>query len=329
MPSRPEDCQESSWAFAPGEEIAEGLRAWTLLGDGRRCETWLAFSLQAWMPVTVKLPRPAQVGSRAREALAREASRVHGLVHPGVQRLLDVRLDGPRPFLVFEYAEGPTLGQVLDQEGHLSPADTLRLGMQIGSVLHYLHGQGCVHLDLKPENLVVRSGRIILLDFDLSRGTGEGGGHRTPRGTPSYMAPEQVRCEAASPSMDLFALGATLFKAVSGQLAFPGVDPDAGPGGFPQLTAGPVPLTSLGFEVPEDLAAAIETLLARDPDDRPASALATLSLLGSARPSQLSALWPDWANEHLPGCAARPVSSGDPPIAVPFEQGRLIAEVVR
>lgn len=304
-----EHCQESSWAFAPGEEIAEGLRAWTLLGDGRRCETWLAFSLEGWTPVTIKLPRPAQVGPRAREALAREASRVHGLVHPGVQRLLDVRLQGPRPLIVFEYAEGPTLSQVLHQNGHLSAADTLRLGMQIGSVLHYLHRQGSVHLDVKPQNLVVRNGRIILLDFDLSRGTGEGGGHRRPRGTPSYMAPEQVRCEAASPSMDLFALGATLYEAVSGQLAFPGVDPDAGPDGFPQLTAGPVPLASHDPDVPADLAAAIETLLAPDPDDRPASALATLSLLGSARPSQLSALWPDWANEHLPGIRSGPMSS--------------------
>jgi serine/threonine protein kinase len=302
-PLRAEDRQESSWAFDPGEEIVEGLQAWTLLGDGRRCETWLAFSVRAWMPVTIKLPRPPQVGPRAREALAREASRVRGLVHPGVQRLLDVRLDGPRPLLVFEYAEGPTLGQILNQKGRLSPADTLRLGMQIGSVLHYLHGQGCVHHDVKPENIALRSGRVILLDFDLSCGTGEGGGHRTPRGTPAYMAPEQVRCEAASPSMDLFALGATLYKAVSGQLAFPGVDRDAGPAGYSQLTSDPVPLASLDAEVPGDLAAAIHALLARDPDDRPASALATLSLLGRARPSQLSGLWPDWANEHLPGAA--------------------------
>jgi hypothetical protein len=100
--------------------------------------------------------------------------------------------------------------------------------------------------------------------------------------------------------MDLFALGATLYEAVSGEVAFPTAEAEAGPNDLPQLSTDPVALRVAAPEVPEDLTAAIDALLAREPHDRPASALATLSLLASVLPPEQGSLWPDWVTEHMP-----------------------------
>ena len=92
--------------------------------------------------------------------------------------------------------------------------------MQIASVLHYLHGEGVVHLDLKPTNVVLMDGRPVLLDFDIARPVGARGSGAKPRGSAAFMAPEQIRCESAAPSMDLFALGAVLYEAATNTPAF-------------------------------------------------------------------------------------------------------------
>jgi len=290
---------ERSWAFTPGAEIVPGIYAWGLLGDGRQCETWLAWCTRRWSPVAIKLPRPDHVNHRAREALAREAARVGSLAHPGIQRLLEARLESRVPHLVFEYLEGPTLADLLDERGPLPPGDTVRLGLQIGSILHYLHGDGLVHLDVKPENVVVRDGRGLLLDFDLASPIGEVGVDRARRGSRPYMSPEQIRCEPAAPSMDLFALGATLYEVAVDVRAFETEAAEPGAGDYPQLQAPPASLRSRNPAVPEDLARAIEALLAPDPRERPQSAAAALSLLATALPARQRPLWPAWVAEHL------------------------------
>src|SRR5439155_25515713 len=91
---------------------------------------------------------------------------------------------------------------------------------QIASVVHYVHGRGWVHLDVKPGNVSIRDGRAILMDFDISLPIGQVRSERRPRGTAAYMAPEQIRCGPAACSMDVFALGATLFEALTGRRAF-------------------------------------------------------------------------------------------------------------
>src|SRR5262245_66121968 len=128
-----------------------GLRAIALLGDGRRCETWLAWDVARWSAVAVKLPHPDELGGgKAEAALARELRAVAGASHPGVQRLLDARLDASPPHLVFEYLEGPTLAHLLDEDGPFDPVDVTLVGAQLAAALAYLHDRlGLVHLDLK------------------------------------------------------------------------------------------------------------------------------------------------------------------------------------
>jgi eukaryotic-like serine/threonine-protein kinase len=292
---------EPSWSWPPGDELAPGLLAWALLGDGRRCETWLAWDLGRWCPVAVKLPRPGQ-GARAVAALAGEAQVAAAVAHPGIRRLLDDRLDRPLPQLVFEYVEGPTLDDALATDGPFHPVDVLLTGMQLAAALGHLHGRGLAHLDVKPGNVVLRDGRPVLIDLGLARPVGEApaGGHR--RGSPPWMAPEQVRRRPASPGMDLFALGAVLFELATGTQAF---DPaDAGPPArrWPQL-AGPAPRArGRSPEVPAAVDRAVAALLAPDPADRPATAAQALALLSGAMPADAAEedrLWPTWATGRL------------------------------
>ena len=124
---------EPSWNWPPGHELAPGLLAWALLGDGRRCETWLAWDLGRWCPVAVKLPRPGGQHERAVAALAQEAQVAGSVAHPGIRRLLESRLDQPLPLLVFEYVEGPTLDDALAIDGPFHPVDVLLVGMQLAA----------------------------------------------------------------------------------------------------------------------------------------------------------------------------------------------------
>jgi len=315
---------ELSWNWSPGHELAPGLLAWALLGDGRRCETWLAWDLGRWCPVAVKLPRPklasrsARPGSSARAvaALAQEAQVAGPVAHPGIRRLLESRLDQPLPHLVFEYVEGPTLDDALADDGPFHPVDVLLTGMQLAAALGHLHGRGLAHLDVKPGNVVLREGRPVLIDLGLARPVGEAPAGRHRRGSPPWMAPEQVRRLPASPGMDLFALGAVLFELATGTQAF---EPrDDGPAGrrWPQLAGPPPPASSRNPEVPAALDRAIAALLAPDRSDRPAAAGQVLALLAEAMPADApeeDRLWPIWATGRLGAWQASTIAR--PPLA--------------
>src|SRR5690348_2056173 len=106
----PEPDELASWDFEPGAEITPATQAVALLGDGTRTETWLAWEIERWAPVTVKICRPDHLHSeRTLTGLRREADAHRQLEHPAIRRLLDDGLDTPRPHLVMEYVQGPAL----------------------------------------------------------------------------------------------------------------------------------------------------------------------------------------------------------------------------
>jgi serine/threonine protein kinase len=279
---------KTGWTYAPGDTIVAGLRAWAALGGGRRCETWLAWSTVRWMPVVVKLPRPDLVDDpQTRADLAQEVEMTGGLAHPGVQRLYAAHLDAPLPYLMSEYVEGPTLDASLTSDGPLDPEEAVLLAMQLAAALRYLHGRDVVHLDVKPSNVCLRDGRPVLIDFGIARRAGTPRRPGAPRGSAPYMAPEQCRDEPAAPATDLFALGATLFEALTGERAFH-ARRLAAEWLYPQL-AGVLPRA-----LPGALGALVGRLLRPEPGNRPAGAAAVLRELDAAMPVDAAPLWPDW-----------------------------------
>ena len=112
---------------------------------------------------------------------------------------------------MFEYVEGPSLRSLLDGDGAFAPVDVAVIGEQIAWALAYLHRQGLAHLDLKPQNILMRDGRPVIADLGLARPLGTEP-HDRLRGTAGYHAPEQLAGYAASAAMDLYTFGVVLHE---------------------------------------------------------------------------------------------------------------------
>ena len=141
------------------------------------------------------------------------------LAHPHLVARLRV-VTAPRPAVVLETLPGATLAALIDDR-RLGVADTALLGRKLVSVLGYLHRQGWVHLDVKPDNVVVQEGRAVLIDLGLATRPG-----RIERGmgTDGYAAPEQDAGGTVSEATDAWGLAATLVECVTGTA--PGRQPD-------------------------------------------------------------------------------------------------------
>jgi len=147
------------------------------------------------------------------------------LVHPNIVRVLSPETKS-RIYLVMEYAEGKSLRAIMGERRKFSVEEALGIVKQICSALVYLHGQGVVHRDLKPDNVLIGSdGQIKLLDFGIAMDEAARRltwfGLSPPIGTPDYMAPEQVRGKRGDVRTDIYALGTMLYEMITGELPFP------------------------------------------------------------------------------------------------------------
>jgi eukaryotic-like serine/threonine-protein kinase len=247
------------------------------LGGGRRYEVYLVWDDARLAVLVAKLLRPDQAADTgALGDLRREADALAQLAHPVVVRGFDAVLSGRHPHLLIEHLEGPTLRALLDESGPLALEQLLPLALHIAAALHYMAGQGWVHLDVKPDNIVMGA-PPRLIDLSVARTIARARRATGPIGTDAYMAPEQCDPAAATgrlgPPADVFGLGATLYHALTGRRPFPrppGARESADPAErFPQLVRAPEPL---GRRVPGALAEAIMATLAPAPEDRPAAA---------------------------------------------------------
>jgi tetratricopeptide (TPR) repeat protein len=204
------------------------------LGTGGMGEVFLAHDSQLNRLIAIKfLVSPGNDQSRHR--LLREARAVAGLDHPGICAIHEVGTDPiGGDFIVMQYIEGETLAARL-KRGRLKPEEALAIGARIADALAAAHHRGIVHRDLKPQNIMITPAGIPkLLDFGLAvqvPGTPAAADAPTASqisevnqaaGTPGYMAPEQVRNEAADFRTDVFALGCVMYECLTGRRAFRG-----------------------------------------------------------------------------------------------------------
>lgn len=201
--------------------------------------------------------------------------------HPNVVRLLGGgEADGVN-YIAMEYVPGKTMQWLVTTGGRRSVGEAASVFADVAAGLAYLHEQGIIHRDLKPSNLMVTpSGHSKILDLGLAVVPGEPipddprvlGGKGYILGTMDYIAPEQARNALdVSPRSDLYALGCSLYFALSGTPPFPG--------GTSlekirrQRHVPPPPLEDMNPAVPHRLNRLVERLMAKNPEDRPASAL--------------------------------------------------------
>ena len=209
------------------------------LGSGGMGEVYKARDTRLNRDVALKvLPAPFARDPDRMARLEQEARAAAALNAPGIVAVHDLGTDTtsgqPRMYVVMELLEGDSLRVRLDA-GRLPPRKAAEYAAQTAAALAVAHGRGIVHRDLKPENLfITKDGRIKILDFGLAKemapaasaasmATGIGAtAAGTVLGTVGYMAPEQVRGEAADARSDIFALGATLYEMLTGRRAFAG-----------------------------------------------------------------------------------------------------------
>jgi serine/threonine protein kinase len=273
-----------TWGFVEGDAIAPGRTVLRQLGGGRRYEVFLIWDDHRLAVLVAKVLRPDQAGDAvALRELAREADALQRLAHPAIVRGFDAVTGGRFPHLLIEHLEGPTLSDLILADGGLAVEQVLPLGLHVAAALHYLAGEGMVHLDVKPENIVMGA-PPRLIDLSVARPVEVARRLRTPIGTDGYMAPEQCDPSGGSigPPADVFGLAATLWHAVGGQRPFP----RRGNERFPQRAREPSPLPR---RVPRVLADLLRAALDRDPLARPTAAeLATgLEPLVAALPRRL------------------------------------------
>ena len=273
--------ERPTWGLVEGDAIAPGRTVLRQIGGGRRYEVFLVWDAQRLSVLVAKVLRPDHATDAvALRDLVREGDLLARISHPVVVRGFDTAGGGPFPHLLLEHLEGPTLQALLDRHGPVGLEQLLPLGMHVAAALHYLAHEGVVHLDVKPDNLVMGA-PPRLIDFSVSRSLASAARLKKPVGTDQYMAPEQ--CDRTrgelGPPVDVFGLGATMFRAMTGGPPFPRAQ-GAGRSSdlevrFPQLSRAPA---ALPRRTPPALAELLESMLAPAPDDRPTAAQVVAAL---------------------------------------------------
>jgi serine/threonine protein kinase len=267
--------KHASWELAEGDAIAPQRYALKALGGGNRYEVYLAWDERLYSLAVAKLLRPDQAeDEKALRELSEEADVLGALAHPVLVRGFDAVPDGERPHLLIEHLEGPSLRRLIKRGGALPLEQALPLAAHVAGALQYMAQSGFVHLDVKPDNIVMGV-PPRLIDLSIARSLDHAARSKGPLGTDAYMAPEQcgsdLRGAEIGPPADAWGLGATMFHALSGHKPFP-LDPQAGEepeARFPQLHSDPAPLPEY---LPADLEALVLELLDKDPARRPSCA---------------------------------------------------------
>jgi eukaryotic-like serine/threonine-protein kinase len=269
--------QRPAWRFEPGAEIAPGRAALKPLGGGSLYEVYLVWDELLHAICVAKVVRPDQVSDEhALSELRAEAELLERLAHPVIVRGFDVVLEGPHPHLLIEHLEGPSLRRLIKKGGALPLQQLLPLALSLSGALHYLARMDVVHLDVKPDN-VIMGVPPRLIDLSIARSTESARRVRRPVGTDAYMATEQCQPERHAkligPPSDVWGLGATLYHALTGRRPFTrqsgAGDSDDPRLRFPQLAVRPDPLPD---HLPAALRGLVLSMLNPDPLGRPAAA---------------------------------------------------------
>jgi serine/threonine-protein kinase len=227
--------------------------------------------------VALKVLHPELVVTATADRFLREIKTLSRLEHPHVARLLDY---GERDWLVYlatAYIEGPTLKEHIAQVHRVRIDDAVRIGRDVLDALAYAHRHNIVHRDVKPDNIVLSAGGAMLLDFGIARAIEAAGDEKLTRsgftvGTSSYMSPEQVvAVRDLDHRSDLYSLGCVLFEALAGRPPF--VHRSEAVVLQLQQTAEAPQLAELRPEIPSELAGAVQRALAKNREQRWATAL--------------------------------------------------------
>lgn len=260
-------------------EVAERYRVQEVLGRGGMGIVVRAWDTLLERQVAIKFLNDKMAAhDEAQDIFLKEARSLARLRHDALVDVHDVSVDDGQPIMVTEFVEGDNLAAVLSEQGRLDSDQVLRLAESVCEGLTHMHRHGLIHRDIKPANIILQpDGHLKLIDFGLARSLEHLVSQGTQiRGTPAYMAPEQVKGEDLGPATDVYQLGVTLFELVTGTIPFPD-----DPHGLAHVQQSVPSLDSQGIEPDPTLEALIDACLRKDPNERPADASVILDHLRS------------------------------------------------
>ncbi len=247
------------------------------IARGGMAEVYLARDRLLDRPVAIKVLFPEfAVDPSFVERFRREAQAAANLTHASIVGVFDWGSYESTYFIVMEYVRGRALSEILRAEGRLDPHQAADLIVDIAGALSFAHRNGVVHRDIKPGNVLISpQGQVKVADFGIARamsGSGEQNLTQTGSvmGTATYFSPEQAQGLSVDPRSDLYSLGVVLYEMLAGRPPFSGDGPVAI--AYKHVQENPVPLRRLDATIPVELEFICMKLLAKDPDDRYASA---------------------------------------------------------
>jgi DNA-binding SARP family transcriptional activator len=247
------------------------------LGRGSAAIVYLAQDRRYERPVALKLLRPEIATVTDARRFRREIGILAWLYHPHILQLYDsgVMPPGAGPpglFYVMPYVRGESLRQRLQREIQLPVADAVGVARDVAEAQAYAHGQGVVHRDIRPENILLESGHALVADFGIAGVLESAGGERLSAsgillGLPTYTSPEQARgSRALDGRSDVYSLGCVLYEMLEGEPPFSGATRTAV---LARHLADTVPpLRSIRPDVPVAIERAVLRSLAKQPEER-------------------------------------------------------------
>ena len=253
-----------------------------MLGAGGMGQVYQAQDIKLKRVVAIKRMAPRlQQNEDDRRRFLREAQQASALNHPNIASIYDVIEEEGEIFLIMEYVEGTPLRASMQARTALSSEKFFNVAAQSLEGLGAAHEKGIVHGDIKPENLMLtREGRIKVLDFGVARRFSLGSANDATltvatlstsiSGTPAYMAPEVLMQKPYDGRADLFSMGLVCYEMLGGRQPF---ETDSMAGTLASvLHTEPPPIEELNPKVSPSVSAVLQTMLAKEPEQRYASA---------------------------------------------------------
>ncbi|HEX6317102.1 MAG TPA: serine/threonine-protein kinase [Gemmatimonadaceae bacterium] len=263
--------------------LGEGVLIERELGGGGMARVFLATERALDRRIVVKTLDLEGAIAASADRFRREIRLVAQLQHPHIVPVFAAGGDETLLWYTMPYVSGESLRARLSREGALPVADAVRITREVLDALGTAHARGIVHRDIKPENILLEGTHAQVADFGVAKALAEAGVHTSltaaglALGTPAYMAPEQAMADpTTNHRADLYAVGAVLFEMLVGAPPFGG---SAQAVVAAHLTA-PVPqVADRRRDVPPPVALLATRLLAKNPAERPQTAIEAMALL--------------------------------------------------
>lgn len=280
-----------SWRL--GKTLDNRYEMVSVLGIGGMAVVYKAFDHKLKRHVAIKVLRDdVAMDAQSRRQFRTEYQAVGMLSHPNIRAVYDVVSSGDTEYIVMEYVDGINLKQYLKKKGALSWKEVLHFSTQIAKALSHAHSKGIIHMDIKPQNVILpKDGTVKIADFGialLEESMGNGNNGDEAIGSIHYISPEQARGETVDARTDIYSLGVVMYEMLTGRIPFDG--DSVAEVAVKHFTVVPDPPSFLNPEIPPELEDITLRAMQPNPADRYPSADEMLADLEDFRKGQTAAI---------------------------------------